>query len=134
MKLWDIRTYKCLHTFSGHTSQIRSVAFSPDSKFIASGGDDNTVKLWNVADKNYCKTCYAHTKPVWSVTFSPDGQTLASGSEDETIKLWDIKTGKCIKTLQSPRPYEGMNITGVTGVTKAQKDTLKALGAIENVE
>lgn len=134
VKLWDIRTYKCLHTFSGHTSQIRSVAFSPDSKFIASGGDDNTVKLWNVADKNYCKTCYAHTKPVWSVTFSPDGQTLASGSEDETIKLWDIKTGKCIKTLQSPRPYEGMNITGVTGVTKAQKDTLKALGAIENVE
>jgi WD40 repeat protein len=56
---------------------------------------------------------------------------LASGSEDETIKLWNIETGICIKTLKAKRLYEGMNITGVTGV---QKTTLKALGAVENQE
>jgi WD40 repeat protein len=45
---------------------------------------------------------------------------LLSG-EDETIKLWDIKTGDCIRTLRAPRPYEGMKITGVTGLTEASK-------------
>jgi WD40 repeat protein len=58
-------------------------------------------------------------------------QTLASGSADEIIKLWDVQTGKCLKTLRSDRPYEGMNIIGVTGITEAQKATLKALGAVE---
>jgi hypothetical protein len=43
----------------------------------------------------------------------------------------DVQTGECLKTLQPERPYERMNITGATGLTKAQKATLRALGAIE---
>ncbi len=76
------------------------------------------------------RSLQGHTSLVMSVAFSPDGQTLASGSQDETIKLWDVDTGECLKTLRATRPYEGMNITGVTGLTEAQKATLKALGAI----
>ena len=72
-----------------------------------------------------------HTSEVWSVAWSPDGQTLASGSTDETIKFWDIQTGECKKTLRSDRLYEGMNISGVTGLTPAQKATLFVLGAVE---
>jgi WD40 repeat protein len=65
------------------------------------------------------------------VTFSPEGNTLASSSQDGTIKIWDILTGECLKTLRIERPYEGMNITGATSLTVAQKTTLKALGAVE---
>lgn len=131
VKVWDILSNKCIHTFRGHTSQVRSVAFSPNSKFIASGSDDRTIRLWRV-NSNVCYQAWdEHTKPVWSVAFSPDGKTLASGSEDETIKLWDIKAGICRKTLRAERPYEGLNITGVTGINEAQKTTLKVLGAVE---
>ena len=92
------------------------------------------MRLWDVSTGRCLITLQGHTDRVWSVTFSPDCQTLASGSEDETIKLWDVQTGECLKTLRSDRPYEGMNITGVTGLNKDQKETLKALGAIEKRE
>jgi hypothetical protein len=42
-----------------------------------------------------------------------------------------VNTRECLKTIRADRPYERMNITGVTGLTEAQKATLKALGAIE---
>lgn len=64
--------------------------------------------------------------------WSFDGQRPSSGSEDGTIKLWDVDTGECLKTLRSPRPCEGMNITDVTGLTEAQKATLKALAVVED--
>ena len=67
---------------------------------------------------------------MWSVAFSPDDYTLASGSHDEMIKLWDVLTGECLKTLSSFRPYEGMNITGVTGLTSATIASVRVLGAV----
>jgi WD40 repeat protein len=60
-----------------------------------------------------------------------DGKMLASGSHDGTVKIWEARAGICLKTLCCHRPYEGMDITGVTGLTEVQKTTLKALGAIE---
>ena len=48
------------------------------------------------------------------------------------MKFWDVQTGDCRETLTVERPYEGMNITGVRGINKAQKDTLIALGAVED--
>nr|WP_309228868.1 hypothetical protein [Microcoleus sp. FACHB-831] len=69
---------------------------------------------------------------IWSVAFSPDGQILASGCDEETIKLWDVNAGECLQTLRSDRPYEGMNIAGVTGLTEATVATLKALGAVDS--
>lgn len=65
------------------------------------------------------------------VAFSSDSYILASGSADESIKLWEVQTGACLKTLRLPRPYEGMNISGVTGLTETQKASLRALGAVE---
>ena len=134
VRLWNVDTGKCLNTLQEHTNSVRFCAFSPDSQVIVSGSDDQTVRLWNI-DTGICvETLHGHTSKVRSVNFSLDGLMLASCSEDETIKLWDVKTGECLKTLRTPRPYEGMNITGITGLTETQKATLKALGAVDNRE
>ena len=76
-----------------------------------------------------------HTLPShagWprSVAFA-DQHLLATGTDEGTLQIWEPQTGKHLMTLQSERPYERMNISGVTGITAAQKASLKALGAVE---
>lgn len=134
LKLWDVNTGNCIKTLTGHTNWIWSVAFSPDGKTLVSGSCDQTVRLWDVSTGRCIRTLTGHTRHIYSVSFSPDGQTVASGCADETARLWDVNTGECLKRLKPPRLYEGMNITGVTGLTEAQKATLIALGAVENGE
>ena len=132
LKLWDIRTGECLKTLLGHTGWVRSVTFSPDSQVLASSSDDSTVKLWHMSTGECLKTLQGHTGWVWSVIFSPKGDMIASGSHDGSIKLWDVLTGDCVQTLRDKRPYEGMDITGITGINEATVETLKALGAVES--
>ncbi len=131
VRLWDVTTGQCLNILQGHTNGIWSVAFSPNGRTLASGSDDYTVRLWDVTTGQALRTLQGHRDRVMSVAFSPDGQTLVSGGQDGAIKLWEVETGKFLKTLRADRPYESMNITGATGLTEAQKATLKALGAVE---
>ena len=131
VRLWHVGSGKCLKTFHVSTNWVWSVAFDPEGKTLATGSGDRTVRLWDVSTGQCLKTLQGHTNGIWSVVFSPDGQILASGGQDEMIKLWDVATGECLNTLRSEKPYEGMNITGVTGLTDAQKAALKALGAVE---
>ena len=131
VKLWDVDSGKCIHTLEGHTNRVWTVAFSPDGRTLASGSSDRTVKLWNVTSGECTQTLEGHTNLVWTVAFSPDGKTLATGSQDETIGLWDVRGAMRVNTLRAARPYEGMNVSGVTGLTEPQKVTLKTLGAIE---
>ena len=131
VRLWDSSTWEVCHILQGHTNWIRTVTFSPNGTLLASGSHDQTVRLWDVSTGEVHHILQGHTNWVFSVTFSPDGRTLASGSADGTIRFWDVDTGTCRQILQPPGPYEGMNITGVTGITEAQQMALKALGAVE---
>jgi WD40 repeat protein len=112
--------------------RIRCLAFSPDGLTLAGGMTDRRVHLWELTTRQIRRTFVGHTDSVESVAFSPDGQWLVSGSSDETIRVWDVHTGECLQSLQPPGPYEGMNITAITGVSEAQKFALKALGAVED--
>jgi WD40 repeat protein len=133
VQLWDVSTGQHLKTLQGHTGSVYSVAFL-DGHTLASGSGDQTVKLWDVNISNCVRTLSGHSQLIWSVAFSPDSQTLVSGSQDDTIKIWDVKRGECLTTLKNSRLYEGLNITGVTGLTEAQKIALKDLGAVEYKE
>ncbi|MGK7899738.1 MAG: WD40 repeat domain-containing protein, partial [Xenococcus sp. (in: cyanobacteria)] len=105
--------------------------YHPQKNIIASGSYDRTVRIWDGETGECLHIIHGHSKEIVSVAFSPDGSSLASGSKNGIVKLWDLDTYECTKTFKSPRPYEGMNITGVTGLEPAQIETLKALVAVE---
>lgn len=131
VRLWDVQTGACLKVLQGHTGAVWTVAISPNGQTLASGGDAQMIRLWDLQTGRCLHILDDHKGWVRSVIFSSNGQILFSGGDDRAIKLWDVQTGRCIETVTVDRLYEGMNIQGATGLTVAQKSTLKALGAIE---
>jgi WD40 repeat protein len=72
---------------------IRSLAFSQDGDWLASGIEDGSILIWDLANnKQAGDPLTRHKEPVSSLAFSPDGQRLVSGSEDNTVILWDWDT------------------------------------------
>ncbi len=95
----------------GHSSVVRSVAFSPDGKTALSGSGDNTARLWDLATGREIRKLEGHSGVVRSVAFSPDGNTPLSGSRDGTMRLWNLQSGDELAALIASRDGEYMTIT-----------------------
>ncbi len=132
IRLWNARTGQALKTIAEHSGWVNAVIFNSNGQVLVSSSEDRTIRFWSFETEECFKILQGHTSGVTRIALTSNDQILISGSRvDETIKIWNVETGECLKTLRADRPYEGMNITEVTGLTTAQKQALKALGAIE---
>jgi WD40 repeat protein len=136
VRLWKVPEGQALGALPAQHTIVTSLAFHPQGALLAMGATDHTVHLWELPTKRLLTKLRGHTNNVECVRFSADGQWLASAGADETVKLWEtaaIRAGRaaCRQTLHAPGPYAGMDITGVTGISAAQKAALKTLGAVD---
>jgi WD40 repeat protein len=129
VSVWEASNGQLKATMSGHAGVVRGVALSTDGRLLASGDEEGRVRLWESDTGQLLAMLPGHTEGVLGVAFSGDGRLMASGSGDGTIKIWEAKTGVCLNTLQKDRPFQRVDITGLTGVTEAQRAALIALGA-----
>jgi WD40 repeat protein len=78
----------------GHTEPITGAAFSPDSRLLATGSFDRTVRVWDAENGTEVVCLQGHEQAVSCVAFSPDGRFVASGAADRTVRIWDLVAGK----------------------------------------
>lgn len=88
---------------TAHIGVISTLAFTPNSKTIVSGGQDGTVRTWDVTTGNLqLADSFGRTTTTWALVVSADGSTCAGGipaDADATIQVWDATTGKQTKSI-----------------------------------
>jgi WD40 repeat protein len=98
--LWRLADGAIASQFPGLGVRVQSLAFSPDSQTIATGGDDAIVRMWKITDAAN-PVVLQQDQPVTEVTFSPDGTVLASGDSAGKVVLWSTKDMALLHTLQA---------------------------------
>jgi serine/threonine protein kinase len=108
LHLWDLKNWRAIRRFEGHTSQkVQRVVFSADGRRALSGGWDKTARLWDVESGTQLKCFMPHQDYVMGVALSPDGRLALSGSGspggDGELILWDIATEKELRRFKGHR-------------------------------
>ena len=86
----DIQTEQPVLRLDGLDSDIRSLAYSPDGRWLATGSDHRTVTLWDAGTGRKIDSRDEAIARVGRVRFAPDGRKLAATAGDETILFWDL--------------------------------------------
>ena len=136
LKWWNLATGDCIQTLPEDAvgNRNRAVAIGRDGKIVVTGSSEPVVLLWrtNLPELSPQVTrLEGHTSRVWSVALSSDERLVASGDEEGTTLISDAQAGTVLRKISLDRPYERMNISGLSGLNAAERAALKALGAVE---
>jgi WD40 repeat protein/DNA-binding XRE family transcriptional regulator len=131
--IWDTHSWQRIGVLDDPNESVFAVAWSADGERLVSAGSDGTLRWWNPQTGECSLSRKGHEGPVQSLRASPDGRLLASCGDDGAIQIWQTESGKHVETLRRDRPYERLNFTGIKGLTDAQKQSLKLMGAIEQI-
>ena len=112
--LWDLRT-KTQFVLSGHSERTTAIAFSSDSRFLASTGLDDSAIIWDLFTRQKITALNAHQDNVNSVTFAPLDAKLVTGSsgqKDNRGIVWNLNSLLfSSKELQPPQPADANAFT-----------------------
>jgi WD40 repeat protein len=95
--LWHTETGRLLREFTGHTSEVTAISWTPDGQYAVSAGADKRIRIWNVREGSSIISLEGHTQPIRSLALSFDGRLAMSGTGDlfghaGELVLWDLTT------------------------------------------
>lgn len=108
----DVATGTVLTEYRPHTQLIETVVFSPDGKWVATGGFDQRAVVYDIEKGETVYQFAVDENVANALAFSPDGKWLAMGSYDSTVVLWNMATGQSDARLET-----GLNIIEVLRFT-----------------
>lgn len=111
IRLFDLseKTPQPAGLLRGGRGAIAGLAFSPDAKQVAGGGEDNTLRLWDLgpgAKGEPRVQLPGHTQAIRGVAFAPDGQGVATAGRDGAVRLWTIGRIRSWSRVTLPHPGE----------------------------
>lgn len=102
---------------------IRSVCFSPDGQYLATGAEDKVIRVWDIARRQIKHQFQGHEQDIYSLDFARNGRIIASGSGDRSVRLWDLDSNQMLRAL---------NIEdGVTTVAISPDNRFVAAGSLD---
>lgn len=94
-----------MRVFSECKQAVTSLAFSPNGKLLAVGGEESKVRIFDLAAGTQICELKNHTATVMSLAWSKTGHQIASGSRDGLLRLWNINKLRTTP-ISSPLSYE----------------------------
>jgi WD40 repeat protein len=88
-----------------HTGWAGALAFSPDGKYLVSGGLDRRVHVRETSSGAFVRTLQGHTAGIKAICVSPDGRLIASSDEEGSVRLWNLSEGNLMDRLAIPEGW-----------------------------
>ncbi len=104
IRIFDLGSFSLVREINAHKNSVFTLCFSPDGKWLLSGGRDARMNIWNVNSAYSLEnSIVAHLYAINHICYSPDGKYFATCSMDKTIKIWQAEEPRLLKVIDKAR-------------------------------